>query len=88
MSANIEADTKQTKVDALTRRIVDLERMVLRDERLTNNDHPLVQKAFKNVDSTFLIHSGAERNSSAFEQWLKVSKFTSESIKSARVGDK
>lgn len=86
LSSKVDVDIKQRKVEELTRRMVDLERMVLRDERLTNNDHPLVQKTFQNFDATFLVHAGAEQGNSPFEQWLAVSQMSSEAILATRAG--
>ena len=52
-------------------RLVDLERMVLRDDKLTGRNTPVVRQAFANYDLTFLVHAGAEKNRALLDIWLE-----------------
>ncbi|MBH67130.1 MAG: hypothetical protein CMM58_02135 [Rhodospirillaceae bacterium] len=60
-----------TKLEAAKPRLVDLERMVLRDDSLTGRNTPVVRKAFSNYDLTFLVHSSTESNKSLIDTWLE-----------------
>ena len=67
-------------------RLVDLERLVLRDKKLLKNNRSVVRVALNNYDLTFLIHASVERNKDVFEHWLQEVGVSSSSLKKARVG--
>src|SRR3954469_386309 len=52
---------RQARIEAEQRRLVDLERMVLRDDSLKGKNTPAIRKAFANYDLTFLIHASLEK---------------------------
>ncbi len=68
------------------RRLIDLERMVLRDAALTGRNTPTVRRAFENYDLTFLVHAAAENNVSAIDAWLGQIGITTQSLMSAKMG--
>jgi hypothetical protein len=74
------------KVRISERRLVDLERMVLRDKSLTGRNTPAVRRAFENYDLTFLVHASAENNVSAIDTWLGQIGITTQSLMSAKMG--
>ncbi len=74
------------KVRISKRRLIDLERMVLRDSSLTGRNTPTVRRAFENYDLTFLVHASAENNASAIDTWLAQIGITTQSLMSARMG--
>ena len=74
------------KVRVSERRLVDLERMVLRDKTLTGRNTPAVRRAFENYDLTFLVHASAENNVSAIDTWLGQIGITTQSLMSAKMG--
>ncbi len=79
----------QTRLQALGKRqrtLVDMERMVMRDERLVNDASHHVQRAFADYESTFLVHAGAETNKTASEQWLANIKLNNQAIMQATPG--
>ena len=45
--------------------------MVLRDDKLTGRNTPVVRQAFANYDLTFLVHAGAEKNRALLVIWLE-----------------
>ena len=63
--------------------MIDLERMVLRDDSLTARNTPVVRKAFANYDLTFLVHASAERKRGVVDVWLEQIGITTESLMSA-----
>ena len=83
---NISNETRQQKATLLYRRIADIERMVLRDERIANSDKKLVQNAFANYDLTFLVHASAEHNTLPLSQWLNTLGINATSIKQSKQG--
>ncbi len=86
LSAELDGQKKQQRLQQRQRQLADMERMVLRDERLLNSKSPMVENAFKEYDKTFLVHAGAERQRSAMNQWLNSVNVTNDIILNARAG--
>ncbi len=74
------------KVRISKRRLIDLERMVIRDTSLTGRNTPTVRRAFENYDLTFLVHASSENNVSAIDAWLGQIGITTQSLMSAKMG--
>jgi len=85
-SDQITAKKQQMSINSSYRRLTDVERMVLRDDRLLNNQSAIVQRAFKNYELTFLIHASAEKNILPMDLWLSELNITSNSILSTKKG--
>ena len=77
---------RQSRIALSSRRLVDLERMVLRDDSLTGRNTPTVRRAFANYDLTFLVHAATEQDMAVVDIWLEQIGITSQSILSARRG--
>jgi hypothetical protein len=71
------------RIDAGKPRLVDLERMVLRDDSLTGRNTPVVRKAFANYDLTFLVHASAEKSRALVDVWLEQIGVTTDTIMAA-----
>lgn len=85
-SDQITPKQQQMSMNSSYRRLTDVERMVLRDDRLLNNQSAIVQRAFKNYELTFLIHASAEKNLLPMELWLSELNISSNSILSTKKG--
>ncbi|MDN4501397.1 hypothetical protein QX776_03250 [Alteromonadaceae bacterium BrNp21-10] len=81
-----EADQKQQKVQALYRRLADLERMVLRDERVANSGSRVAKKALEQYELTFIIHAASEHNMLPIDHWLQEVGINTQSIMHAKAG--
>ena len=77
---------RQARIALSSRRLIDLERMVLRDDSLTGRNTPTVRRAFANYDLTFLVHAATEQDMAVVDIWLEQIGITSQSILSARRG--
>lgn len=86
LSADMTNEERQTSIELARTRLVDLERMVLRDESLQGNDTPTVRAAFRNYDLTFLVHASLERDRSLIDHWLEQIGLSTNSLMSARMG--
>ena len=84
--ANISMEVRQQKSNSIYRRMADIERMVLRDERIANSDKVLVQNAFANYDLTFLVHVSAERKIQPLSQWMNTLGINAASIAQSKQG--
>ena len=82
----ITPDQQQRSMNMSYRRLTDVERMVLRDDRLLNNQSAIVQRAFQNYELTFLIHASAEKNLLPMDLWLSELNISSNSIMSTKKG--
>ncbi len=74
---------RQAKMESAKVRLIDLERMVLRDKKLTGRNTPAVRQAFENYDLTFLVHGATEKNLSIMDAWLNQLGLTTQSVLSA-----
>nr|WP_241664383.1 hypothetical protein [Ningiella ruwaisensis] len=82
----LDIEQRIARLDKRERQLTDMERMVIRDERLLNSNHHLVKRAFANYELTFLVHAGAESKQNATSQWLKQVSFDSQDIFKAKAG--
>lgn len=82
----IEPADRQARVEPALRRLVDLERMVLRDPRAAVGSGALANQAFADYDLTFLAHASVERGVSPLDLWLDRSGLSSDRILAARIG--
>ena len=83
---SIGMDERARKSAGIYRRIADIERMVLRDERISNSDRAIVKKAFENYELTFLVHASAENQLQPMSHWLETLNINTRAIDKARVG--
>ena len=86
LSAELDPKKRQQKIEVSRYRLIDLERMVLRDKSLAGKNTPAVRAAFENNDLTFLVHASGEHNRSLMEHWLQQVGVSSESLMNARLG--
>lgn len=77
---------RQQQLQLQSRTMVDLERMVLRDDRLIGVKAPTVVRAFKHYDLTFLSHASVEAKQHIVDFWLQQQGLTTERVRSAAVG--
>jgi len=86
LSGDIDNSQRQGRMEIARTRLVDLERMVLRDKSLLGKNQPLVRAAFDNYDLTFVVHASAEKNRSIADHWLSEIGLSTQSIMNARTG--
>ena len=83
LNPELAVQDRQAKIESAKERLVDLERMVLRDNKLKGRNTPTVQHAFENYDLTFLVHGAAEKNMSIIDAWMNQLGITTQSVLSA-----
>ncbi len=81
----LAAGERQARLEAQQRRLIDLERLVLRDDALRGRDTAAVRQAFANYDLTFLAHAAAERDQSIVHLWLEQLGLTSGAVMAASI---
>lgn len=86
LDQSLDPAARHSKTQISRNRLVDLERMVLRDKSLAGKDTPHVRKAFDNYDLTFLVHAATEANRGVFDHWLEQVGVSTQSLMNARVG--
>ena len=77
---------RQARIENEQRRLVDLERMVLRDDALKGKNTPTVRKAFANYDLTFLVHAAMEKKVTLVDNWLDQVGISTNTLMAARKG--
>ena len=82
----LKPDERQSKTYISRNRLVDLERMVMRDKSLAGKNTPHIRKAFENYDLTFLVHASTEGNRDVLDHWLEQMGVSTHSLMNARVG--
>ena len=83
LNPEISTTDRQVKMAAAKVRLIDLERMVLRDKKLKGRNTPTVRRAFENYDLTFLVHGAAEKNMSIIDAWMNQLGVSTQSVLSA-----
>jgi len=86
LDGDIAPAERQVRLEAGQRRLLDLERMVLRDDKLVGRNTPQVARAFANYDLTFLVHASAEKSRTMVDTWLAQLGISTESLMSAKRG--
>ena len=86
LAPDLPAQQRAEKLAQGRNRLIDLERMVLRDGRLTGKATPVVRSAFENYDLTFLVHAATEKNLALADHWLEQIGLTTNALMSARSG--
>jgi hypothetical protein len=76
---------RHARIEAARLRLIDLERMVLRDDSLRGRNTPPVRKAFENYDLTFLAHAAAERRLGLMDLWLEQLGVTTQGVMAATI---
>ncbi len=77
---------RERKIALSQRRLMDMERMVIRDDRLLGSHDPMVKKAFDHYETTFLVHASAEANQHIVDFWLQQVNLDSQSILESKRG--
>jgi hypothetical protein len=86
LSPSLNTQQRRLQLKKRQRQLTDMERMVMRDERLLSSTSPLVKVAFTEYELTFLVHAGAEHKQSASEHWLNQMNVTSEAVLNTQIG--
>ena len=86
LDTDVTPQERQQYVSSSKRHLVDLERMVLRDDELLGNTSRLVKLVFKNYDLSFLVHASAEAQHGFVEHWLIEVGLSNDAILAARIG--
>jgi hypothetical protein len=84
--SSLDLSQRQQKVQSIYRRLVDIERMVLRDDRVTSSSSQLAKNAFNQYELTFLVHSSAEKKLPPLSHWMSELNLTTNTILSAKAG--
>jgi hypothetical protein len=71
LDPNMSQEERHSKAKLSQKRLIDLERIVLRDKSLDGRNTPLVKRVFADYDSSFLVHAAAEKNLSVTDHWFE-----------------
>lgn len=85
-SIDVAAYQREQKSRQIVRRLTDIERMVLRDDRIAASNSVMAKKAFENYELTFLVHAKSESKKALMAHWLHQMNITTNSIKQTRLG--
>ena len=86
LTSELTPEKRQAKVEISRNRLIDLERLVLRDKSLVGKSTPAVRAAYENYDLTFIVHASTEHNRTLLDHWLSQVGVSTESLMNARVG--
>jgi hypothetical protein len=70
----------------MIKRLIDMERMVLRDDRIAMSNSVMAKKAFQSYELTFLVHAGSESKKAPMAHWLHSLNITEENIDKSSSG--
>lgn len=86
LSGDVNPGERESRIQVARTRLVDLERMVLRDKKLIGRNTPAVRAAFDNYDLTFLVHASTEKGRSIADHWLGEVGVSTTALMNARMG--
>lgn len=86
LSGDLNPGERESRIQVARTRLVDLERMVLRDRKLVGRNTPAVRAAFDNYDLTFLVHASTEKGRSIADHWLGEVGVSTAALMNARMG--
>ncbi len=86
LSGDMNPGERASRIQVARTRLVDLERMVLRDKKLVGRNTPAVRAAFDNYDLTFLVHASTEKSRSIADHWLGEVGVSTAALMNARMG--
>ena len=85
-SPSMESEARHVKLALEKRRLVDLERILLRDKSVIGRNTPEVRRAFENYDLTFLVHASVDSDLSMVDHWMEQIGVSTHSLMGTRVG--
>jgi|TARA_B100001964_G_scaffold165427_1_gene181655 hypothetical protein len=85
-SPSIENGVRHEKLALGKRRLIDLERILLRDKSVIGRNTPEVRSAFENYDLTFLVHASVDKGLSMVDHWMEQVGVSTHSIMGSRIG--
>jgi hypothetical protein len=88
LDPELDAEQRAERINRAQQRLVDLERLTLRDRSLRGKNTPVVRKAFERYDLTFLVHASVENERSVTDQWLGEVGISTDSLMAARKGSR
>lgn len=86
LNPHMDSGHQQAKIDTATARLQDLERMVIRDDKLAASNTLAARQMFKNYDLSFLVLASAEHNRHPLDHWLTAVGLSTQSILAAQGG--
>ncbi len=86
VDATMSPAERYEKLLAAQRRLVDLERIAIRDPKVAQQNSPVARLALGNYDLTFLVHAGVENRLTITDQWLDQLGLTSAGLMTTRLG--
>ena len=86
LSLELNETQRSERLETSKKRLIDLERLVLRDKSLLGSNKATVRNAFNSYDLSFLVHSSLEKNKDVFEHWLQEIGVSTSSLMKARIG--
>ena len=83
LNPELKPEERHARVELFKRRLVDLERMALRDQSLKGRNTRNVRRLFENYDLSFLIHASVEKNLNMLDAWLEQIGVSTQTVMSA-----
>jgi hypothetical protein len=83
LDPNMSHEERHSKSELSQKRLIDLERIVLRDKSLAGRNTPIVKRVFSDYDTSFLVHSAAEKNLSVTDHWFEQLGLSAKSLMAA-----
>lgn len=86
LDPTLDPASRAQKLETARLRLVDLERMVLRDKDVMESHKATVKRAFANYDLTFMVHASVEKDRGLVDHWLTEVGVSTDNVLGGRVG--
>lgn len=87
-SNKVNGEQRQQQSTQISRRLVDIERMVLRDDRIAMSDSVMAKKALASFELTFLVHARSEKQKLTLDHWLDELDISTDKVLQSRAGSR
>ena len=86
ISPDLDDQQRSERIEISRNRLIDLERLFLRDKSLHAKNSAHIRAAFENYDLTFLVHAAAETDLLLTDHWLDQLGISTQSLMTTQLG--
>ena len=85
LDKNVSIGDRKKNLEKSKMRLLDIERMTIKNKDINKNPDYQTIKAFENFDLTFLVHTSLEKGKSLSITWLEKIGLTTENLMNTRI---
>jgi hypothetical protein len=84
LDPGLTSGDRSLRMERAVVRLMPMERMAIRDDRLIGSDSRIVRDAFSSYDTTFLVHASAEAQLHVVDHWFEQVGLSTDAVLASR----